>query len=211
MRPTWKLVLFVVLLTAGSAPGVARADRDAEQFVGGLLHQASAVLRDGTGGEAARSARLHQLVMQNLDARQTALFALGPYRRNLDPRVVEDYVAAFTDYITALYEARLRTFRSFDFKIVASMDKGPADTTVVTQASPPPEFRGRAPVYIWLRLSRAGGVYKITDVQIAGMWVSLYQREEFARQLSANNADLRALTSYLAYQAAQIKAGHAQV
>src|SRR6185295_3257312 len=126
-----------------------------------------------------------------------------PYQRNLDPRVVEEYVAAFTDYITALYEARLRAFRTFDFRIVTSIDAGQGDTTVITQASPPREFRGRQSVRIWLRLSRATGQFKINDVQIAGIWVSMYQREEFARRLSSN-ADLRALTSYLAYQAAQI-------
>jgi ABC-type transporter MlaC component len=91
------------------------------------------------------------------------------------------------------------------------MDQGPGETTVITQASPPPEFRGREPIYIWLRLSRAGGQYKIVDVQIAGIWVSMYQREEFARRLSRNHADLRELTNYLAYQAAQIKAGAASV
>lgn len=205
MRLLSKTFLLAVLLVLGLAPAVA-GDRAAEQFAGGLLQQASIVLRDNSGGEAARSYRLHQLVIENLDARRSALFALGPYQRQLDPRVVEEYVAAFTDYVTALYEARLRAFRTFDFKIVTSMDAGQGDTTVVTQARPPAEFRGRAPVDIWLRLSHVGGQFKITDVQIAGMWVSLYQREEFARRLSTN-ADLHALTSYLAYQAAQIKAG----
>jgi phospholipid transport system substrate-binding protein len=207
-----KLFVFVALLAGlGFASAPAFQSRDAEQFVGGLLQQATLVLRDFTGGEAARCDRLHHLVMANLDARKTALFALGPHQRGLDPQTTELYVAAFTDYITALYEARLRTFRTFDFKIVGSMDAGQGDTTVITQATPPAEYRGKQPVHIWLRISRAGGQYKIVDVQIAGIWVSMYQREEFARILSQNRADLRALTAYLSDQAARIKAGNAQV
>jgi ABC-type transporter MlaC component len=209
MRLISRTLLVIVLTLAGLTPASA-GDRNAEQFVNTLMQQASTVLRDNSGGEAVRSLRLHLLLMQHLDARKAALFALGPYQRQLDPRVVDDYVAAFTDYVTAVYEARLRTFRAFDFKIVTSMDAGQGDATVITQARPPAELRGRPPIDIWLRLSRATGQYKIADVQIAGIWVSLYQREDFARRLSAN-ADVRALTNYLQYQAAQIKAGNAQV
>ncbi len=211
MQVLSKSFVFAALLTASFAPTAAMADRDAEQFTGWLLQQTSAVLRDGSSGEAVRGDRLHQLVMQNLDARKTALFALGVYQRQLAPQAVDEYVAAFTDYITAVYESRLRTFRTFDFKIVNSMDAAPGDTTVITQATPPAEYRGKGPVFIWLRLARVGAQYKIIDVQIAGIWVSLYQREQFARTLSENHADLRALTSYLTYQAARIKAGNAQV
>jgi ABC-type transporter MlaC component len=200
---------FVVaaLFAAGSASAAAAGDRAAEQFAGGLLQQTAAVLHDNGGvGD-----RLHQLVMQNLDARKTALFALGGYQRESDPQTINDYVGAFTDYITAVYEARLLTFRAFEFKVVTSMDAGQGDTTVITQARPTVEYRGQAPVFIWLRLSRAGGQYKIIDVQIAGMWVSIHEREDFARRLSANHADLRALTSYLVGQAAQIKGSNGQL
>ena len=206
-----KSIAFAGLLAVSLASSAATAGRDAEQFAGGLLQQTSLILRDANCGEAARGDRLHQLVMQNLDARKTALFALGGYQRELPPQIVEEYVAAFTNYITAVYEARLRTFRAFDFKVVNSMDAGQGDTTVITQAQPTAERRGASPIFIWLRLSRASGQFKITDVQIAGMWVSIHEREKFARILSENHADLRALTSYLTYQAAQIKAGSGQV
>src|SRR6476620_11593590 len=83
---------FAVLLTIGFAPTNAFADRAAEQFVGALMQQASMVLRDSSGGEMARCDRLHRLVTQTLDARKTALFALGPYQRELDPGVAEEYV-----------------------------------------------------------------------------------------------------------------------
>jgi ABC-type transporter MlaC component len=141
---------------------VLRADSGpkAEDFVGKLLRQATAILRDRSGGEAACRDRLHQLVTENLDARKAALFALGPYQRQLDAQTKDAYVAAFTDYITAIYEARLRTFRAHDFKVVTSTDAGHGDTTVITQAVPPIEQRGRGgPLYITLRLSGASGEY----------------------------------------------------
>ena len=205
MRLVTKVFLFAALLTIGFVSSAVSAGREAEMFAGGLLQQTSAILRDNSGGEALRGDRLHQLVMQHLDARKTALFALGAYQRGADPQIVNEYVGAFTDYITAAYEQRLRTFRAFDFKIVSSMDAGQGDTNVVTRAEPTLERRGAGSVFIWLRLSPASGQYKIVDVQIAGMWVSVYSREQFARILSENHSDVRALTSYLAYQAAQMR------
>src|SRR4051812_44771343 len=90
MRLLSKCLLFAAVLTIGFAPTAALADRNAEQFVGGLLEQTSQVLRDNNAGDAARRDRLHQVVMQNLDARNTALFALGRYQRDIDPRAAEE-------------------------------------------------------------------------------------------------------------------------
>lgn len=196
------------------ATAVLRDDSndDAERFVGALLQQTTAVLRDNSCSEATRRDRLHRLVTENLDARKAALFALGPYQRELDAETTEAYVAAFTDYITAVYGTRLRSFREHKLKVVTSTDAARDDTTVITQATPPLEQRGRGgPVYIWLRISHASGQHKIVDVQIAGIWVSMYQREQFAKWLSENRGDLRALTHDLNLRAAQIKAGDADV
>lgn len=208
MQRLTQSLLFAFVLISGLVTPAATAGREAEMFAGGLLDQTVMILRDTSLGEAARTDRLHQLVMQHLDARKGALFALGAYQRQVDPAAVNEYIHTFTDYITALYEARLRTFRSFEFKIVASQDAGQGDINVITQARSTFERRSGGPIYIWLRLTPNGGQYKIVDVQIAGMWVSIYAREQFGRILSENRADLRALTSYLAFQAAQIRGGN---
>lgn len=201
---TWLAQTFAAVRTDGGLK--------ADHFVGQLLQQASAILRDNSNGEASCRDRLHQLVTENLDARKAALFALGPYQRQLDAKAADAYVDAFTGYITAIYETRLRTFRGHDFKVVTSTDAPQGEITVVTQAVPPLEQRGRGgPLYITLRLSTASGQYKIVDVQIAGIWVSMYQRDQFAKWLSENRGDLAALTRDLNARAAQIKAGDAQV
>jgi phospholipid transport system substrate-binding protein len=205
----FQLIAAVTVSLAFSS--AALANPDAEKFAGGLVEQAMTILHDKTGSDPARAARLHTLVMQNLDARKTALFALGSYQRGLDHKTVDNYVAAFTDYITAVYEARLKKFRDLDIKVVNSIDNAPTDTTVITQGKPSADMRDKDSIIIGLRLTGGGGRYKIVDVQIAGIWVSIHEREEFAKMLSENNANLHALTSYLADQTAQIKAGAKQV
>jgi len=87
------------------------------------------------------------------------------------------------------------------------------------------ETAGKATVRADAKDSRLGGTVRATmdlalidkgadtelritsDVQIAGIWVSIDQREHFADMMSKNNNDIRALTGYLTDTTAQIKAG----
>jgi len=207
----YSTILAFVLLLAASA-GTARANPDAEKFADGLMQRGLAILRDNTGNDASRKARLHQLVLQSVDARKTALFALGNARRGLSPQAVETYVAAFTDYITTIYETRFEKYRELDVKVLSSIDNAPGDITVLTQGAIGKDKPGsKDPIIIGFRLNGANGNYKIVDVQIAGIWVSIDQRERFADMMSKNNNDIRALTAYLTGTTAQIKSGAKKV
>lgn len=205
------LSLLLVIFSLGST-GTALANPDAERFTNDLMQRGVAILRDASVGDAARKARLHQLVLQNVDARKTALFALGSSRRGLNPQAVEAYVSAFTDYITTIYESRFEKYRDLEIKVLNSIDNAPGDTTVLTQGATAKDRPGdKDPIIIGFRLNGANGRYKIVDVQIAGIWVSIDQRERFAEMMSKNNNDIRALTGYLTNTTAQIKAGTKKV
>lgn len=206
-------VAFLVLgLSLSAAPGTALANPDAEKFTSGLMERGLAILRNNAGNEASRKAQLHQLVLQNVDARKTALFALGNSRRGLNSRAVEGYVTAFTDYITTIYESRFEKYRDLKIKVLSSIDNAPNDATVLTQGCTAKDRAGtKDPIIIGFRLLGANGSYKIVDVQIAGIWVSIDQRERFAEMMSKNNNDIRALTGYLTATTAQIKSGAKKV
>src|SRR5690348_13794611 len=106
----------------------AAASPDAERFTAMPVGQGTNILHDND--DASRSARLHQLIMQNVDARKTALFALGNYQRGLPAQALETYVAAFTDYITTVYESRFKKYRDLDIRVLSSLDNGPNDSVV---------------------------------------------------------------------------------
>jgi phospholipid transport system substrate-binding protein len=194
-------------ITAGA--GTALANPDAEKFVANLMEQGKAILHNND--DAARRSQLHQLVMQNVDARKTALFALGAYQRGLPRQAVEQYIAAFSDYITTIYETKLEKYRDLDIKVLNSLDNGPNDATVLTQGKPANERAAKDPIIIGFRLAGAAGQYKIVDVQIAGIWISIDQRERFADMMSKNNGDIHVLTGYLADTTAQIRSGAKKV
>lgn len=180
------------------------ANSSAETFTQGMVNEGLGILRDKSLDVAARRARFHQFVARNADARKTALFALGQYSRGVAEPVVEQFVVAFRDYVTAIYELRLEERKDANLKVTGSVENKVNDVTVNTEAA-----GSRDPVKIGFRLIGSGGAYKVVDVQVAGIWISVEQRDQFASILSKNKGDVPALITHLITQTAHMRGGEA--
>jgi phospholipid transport system substrate-binding protein len=200
----WPLRLSLAALTFVAALMVqpALAGADAEKFMQGLIDQGFTILKDKSGGEAQRKARFHDFVIQNIDTEKTGLFALGQYRRDANPADLGPYAVAFRDYVTAVYEARLSERSEQSLKVTGSLDNKADDVTVNAQANDP---NATDPVKIAFRLNGANGSYKVVDVQAAGVWLSIEQRDAFATFLGKNKGDIKALTADLTARAQKIR------
>jgi phospholipid transport system substrate-binding protein len=199
-----RLLLCSVALALVLAVKPVLAGPDAERFMQGLIDQGFTILRDKSGGESARKARFHQFVLKNVDATKPALFALGAYRRGASEADLAPYVAAFREYVTAVYEKRLEERQEHALKVTGSLDNKPGDVTVNAEAKDP---NSTEPVKIAFRLLGANGSYKVVDVQAAGVWLSIEQRDSFATFLSKNNGDIAKLTAHLRRQTQEVRAG----
>ncbi len=190
-------------MTATITPTRA-ANSGAETFTQGMVNEGLGILRDKSLDVAARRARFHQFVARNADARKTALFALGQYGRGVAEPVIEQFVVAFRDYVTAIYELRLEERKDANLKVTGSIDNKADDVTVNTEAA-----GSSQPVKIGFRLIGSGGAYKVVDVQVAGIWISVEQRDQFASILSKNKGDVPALITHLITQTAHMRGGEA--
>lgn len=197
------LAVVVVVGAAALSQPAAAANPDAERFTQGLIDRGFAILRDKSGGDAARKARFHEFVLQNVDADKTALFTLGQYRRGASQTDLASFMTAFRDYATAVYEARLEERQAVQLKVVGSVENKPGDVTVTSEA----ETNSGEPVKIGFRLMGSNGSYKVVDVQAAGIWLSIEQRDQFSTFLSKNNGDVKALTANLVQQTARVRGG----
>jgi len=183
----------------------AIANTDAELFAQKLVDQGVGILRNT--GDPARRAKFREFITQYADARKTAMFTLGNYRRTASDTDLEAFVQAFTDYATAVYESRLDQYKGQTLKVVNSIDNKPGDVTVNTVVVDP---NAREPLRVAFRLLGGGGSYRFVDVQVAGIWLSIEQREQFSAFLSQNNGSVPRLTAHLSTQAQQINSGMAQ-
>ncbi len=201
MRPIgWVMLLIVTAATAVAAD-------DAEAWAQRTIDRGFAILRDDTGGVTGRRARFHTFIVDHVDARKSAMFALGVYRKAADPAALEEYAAVFTDYSIEIYESRLDNYKDATLTVTGSFENKPGDITVNTLGNTP---RQREPVRIGFRLLSAGGTFKITDVQVEGIWLSIELRDEFNALLGASAGDVRALTRTLIARTKNLRAGNSQ-
>lgn len=189
-------------LVALASAGPALADRDAETFAQGLIDRGVAILRNTS--DPQRRAKFREFILTYADARKTAMFTLGNYRRGANEADVEAFVKAFTEYATAVYESRLDQYKGQSLKVTGSIDNKPGDVTV-NMVVVDPGARGE-PLRVAFRLLGGGGTYRFVDVQVSGIWLSVEQRDQFAGYLSKNNGSVPALTAHLSTQARTIMA-----
>lgn len=193
-----------VLVGAASLMSVAPANagQDAEVFAQRLIDQGVGILRNTS--DPARRAKFRDFVTQYADARKTALFTLGNYRRGASEADIEGFVKAFTAYATAVYESRLDQYKGQTLKVVGSVDNRPNDVTVNMIVVDP---NASNPLRVAFRLLGGNANYRFVDIQVEGIWLSIDQREQFAAFLSKNNGSIPRLTAHLQAQAQQIMAG----
>jgi len=199
-RRAFLAVLVVAASWMSAAP--ANAGQDAEAFAQRLIDQGVGILRNT--GDPARRAKFRDFITQYADARKTALFTLGNYRRGASEGDLEDFVKAFTAYATAVYESRLDQYKGQTLKVVGSIDNKPGDVTVNMIVVDP---NARNPLRVAFRLLGGNNNYRFVDIQVEGIWLSVDQREQFAAFLSKNNGSIPRLTTHLNNQAQQIMAG----
>jgi phospholipid transport system substrate-binding protein len=197
----WSPVLMLAAVLFLAATQSAPASEDAEKFARDVIDRGFAILRDDSAGESVKRVKFHAFILPLVDARKTALFTLGIYRRGAPDAVIEPFVAAFTDYSIAIYETRLDEYKDATLSVIGSFDNKQSDVTVDVLAE---AARLREPVRIAFRLLGSDGSYKIVDVQVAGIWLSVDQRDQFASLLARNNGDIPALTSSLIDRTVQI-------
>ena len=193
-----------VLVVAASWMSVAPANagQDAEAFAQRLIDQGVGILRNTS--DPARRAKFRDFITQYADARKTALFTLGNYRRGANDADIEAFVTAFTAYATAVYESRLDQYKGQTLKVVGSIDNKANDVTVNMIVVDP---NATNPLRVAFRLLGGNNNYRFVDIQVDGIWLSIDQREQFAAFLSKNNGSIPRLTAHLQTQAQQIMAG----
>ncbi len=195
------LISAIFGVVAFASAGPALADRDAETFAQGLIDRGVGILRNSA--DPQRRAKFREFILAYADARKTAMFTLGNYRRSASDGDIEAFVKAFTDFATAVYESRLDQYKGQTLKVTGSIDNKPGDVTVNMVVVDPGV---RDPLRVAFRLLGANGAYRFVDVQVAGIWLSVEQRDQFASYLSQNGGSVPKLTAHLNSQARSILA-----
>jgi phospholipid transport system substrate-binding protein len=186
------LALIFALFVLGAAP--AAAQNAAEQFVGGNIRTGLGILNDSSLAADARTARFEAFLLDNTDLNRIALFTLGSAQAT--PQQREAFTAAFRGYAIATYRSYFRNYSGQSLRVIGSRQNAPGDTVVRTELTD----AGR-PLGVDFRVRTDGAKPLVIDVSVAGVWLALTQRDDFAAFLGRNNGDVTALTAYLTTKA----------
>jgi phospholipid transport system substrate-binding protein len=193
----------LLVLTIGQGVRAAPGADDAGRFVKQLGDKAIEALTAGSISVADRESRFRVLLRQSFDVKRIGRFVLGRYSRKLDPAMASEYHTLFEDLIVAAYAARFAEYsgQSFFIKRVTK-PKGRRDAIVLSEIRP---ADGGPAIRVDWQVNGNGGNYKIVDIRVEGVSMSITQRDEFTAVIRRNNGNFDSLMAALRKKSANLK------
>ncbi|HEX4292512.1 MAG TPA: ABC transporter substrate-binding protein [Rhizomicrobium sp.] len=193
-----------ILMLLPAAQQSAQAAAPAESFVAENIDKGLRIL-NGTPS-AQRTTQFQSFLEGLTDIGRIAKFTLGNARRTASPGDIAAFDAAFKNYAEAVYQSRLSQYSGQTLKVTGSTEPNPGDTIVKTVMIDPAQS-GQQPLEVDFRVVSESGRLVVIDVAIAGVWLSIEERDQFSAFLSQHNGSIPALVTHLNQSTAQMKSG----
>ncbi|MEE3625488.1 ABC transporter substrate-binding protein [Nitrospirillum sp. BR 11752] len=190
-----------------ATPALAAADAGAAvKFVQGLGDRAIGVLSKPGASKAEIQSTFTQLLEQNFDLQTIGRFVLGRYWNIANDAQRQEYMKLFQTMIVSVYAERFSQYAGETFKVGNAQPDGEKDAIVNSQV-----IRSNGPaVNVDWRLRSKDGSFRIIDVVVENVSMSLTQRSEFASVIESHGGDFNALLEALRDRIQKANAGVAQ-
>jgi phospholipid transport system substrate-binding protein len=180
-------------LVAGTATAAPAAEAPAD-FIRALGEQAIAVLRSDAPLDR-KAAYFHRMLRRDFDLAGISRLVLGPYWRVASPAQRGEFRHLLEDYIVRFDGERLASYGGERFRVTGSRSDaaGVIVTSEIIRSQGPP-------IEIDWRLTASDGLYRISDLAIAGVSMALARRAEFAAIIERQGGQLEGLLALLRWQ-----------
>jgi ABC-type transporter MlaC component len=178
-------------LAAAAVPAAPAWSANAEDYVKSVAGDVISLANSGLGKSAMRS-RFGNLLNRYADARNVSLIALGPYQKKIPAAQRDEFFRWSLFYITAFFVYYIDEFKGagFDVKNVAQQGKF---TTVIGSV----RFKGGDTSPVRWRLVPAAGGFRINDINVRGVWLSLQLKKRYNDILNRSKGDFKPLIEEL--------------
>jgi len=147
-------------------------------------------LANGGGSKDALRPKCVAILNKYINIRGIANFALGQYQSKLTGAEKEKFYSLFSNYAASLFVAYVADFRGSDLKITSITSQG--NFTTITSAI---VSKGGGREQVKWRV--ASGAYRVSDVNVKGVWLSIATKKRFGDVLKHSGGDLDALFAEL--------------
>jgi phospholipid transport system substrate-binding protein len=177
----------------------------AEGFVSQNIQKGLSLLNNTSLSKQQKRDQFEQFLLGLTDLKRIADFTLGQYRRSAAPADVAAFEVAFQNYAVAVYQSYFSKYAGQTLKVINSTQRAPTDYIVTTQMIDPSDRSSQGPLEVDFRVRTDGPRPVVVDVSVAGVWISIEERDQFVAFLGQNNGNVKLLITHLSDLAKQFK------
>jgi ABC-type transporter MlaC component len=176
--------LAIAAAAAALVPGTGGAQAAAaEDYVTRIARDVMAIANSGQSGEAMKR-RFDSLLVRNADVVSVALLSLGPFVKQLPAARKSEYYQLVRRYIAAFFVYYIDEFKGAGIDIKSSSKQG-RFTTIMSNIT----FGGGSTSQVRWRLVPQDSGFRVHDVNVRGVWLSLALKDRFTDILRRTKGD----------------------
>lgn len=195
-----RIVLVVAVLLSGLRAPLA--ETGPEGFIRTLADRALNLVTDTSTTMPEKRSQFDALLNETFDMPAIGRFLIGRYWRLATPEQREAYLKAFNESIVYTYTNRFKDYSGQTLKVDGSREDG--QFVIVTSRIIDPNG-GPSVVLDW-RVVRVGDDYKVVDLKIEDVSMSITLRREYTSLIENNGRTVQALIDALNKSMATLKA-----
>lgn len=180
--------LIMTGLFAALAPAQAAT---AEDYVTSIAGEVMSLANHGEKSPATRS-KFAALLNRYINLKAIADYALGPYARKIPADRRSEFYNLVSNYAAALFVYYLEDFRGSTLEIKSTTKQG--KFTVIQSAI---KLKNGGAEQVRWRLLSAGGGYRVNDVNLKGVWMTISMKDRFSKVLTKSKGDFDPLFAEL--------------
>lgn len=180
----------------------ARADAEkmgqgAEAFVADMAERGLDFLGDQDLSLERKREKFATLLKDSFDMNTIGRFSLGRYWRGLSSVQRDEYMDLFREMVIDIYSSRFSDYKGEKFEVRGHRVDGPKDTMVTSYVMP---SSGGAEVQVDWRVRYKDGAYRVIDVVVEGVSMSVTQRSDFSAIIQRGGGSIDVLLQHLKAQ-----------
>ncbi|MEP7174165.1 MAG: ABC transporter substrate-binding protein [Aestuariivirga sp.] len=183
--------LLLGAMAAGRSGYAVAAVSPAEGYVSRIADEVMALANSGSSGNALRN-KFAALLNRYINLRRVATIALGPYQKKISANEKSELYQLFNNYAAALFVYYVKEFQGNDMKVISSMKQGnflTLDTALILKSGGQSKIK-------W-RLEPSGSGYKVFDINVRNVWLTIATKKRFNDVLNKSKGDFEALFAEL--------------
>ncbi len=170
----------------------AVADDQASAYVKKLGAEVIRLANGGKRGDKALQHRFAELFNRYISIPNVANFALGTYQKALPSGDKPKFYDLVANYAAALFVWYVEDFQGDSLEVTSSVDQG--KFTIIDSGI---KGSGLGSEKLRWRVSGSNGSYRIADLNVKGVWLTISMKKLFADTLNSSHGDFEALYAKL--------------